>query len=124
MRAETTEYRAERRKYVTSPNLFVRMFHVPSAASAQGWAFSRDFAARTVQNPTIEKLRVIRRVIGNTQTVDPIAGSSSIGTLTIELINANREITKYVADPALPLAVGLSTELRVRFDLEGFVATA
>lgn len=95
---------------------------MPSAASPQEWAFSRDFSARTVLNPTVAKLKVVRRIIGNTQTVDPIAGSSSIGTLTIELVNINREITRYVADPALPLAIGLSTELAVRFDHGAFVA--
>jgi hypothetical protein len=122
MRAESVTYREERKKYVTAPNLFVRFFHTPSAESAQEWAFSRDFSGRAVLEPTIAKLQCVRRVIGNTQTVDPIAGTSTNGTLSIELVNINRVITKYVSDPALPLAVPLSDTLGVRFDLGGFVS--
>jgi hypothetical protein len=124
MRAETAAYRAERKKWATSPRLFLRFYHVPAAGSTQEWPFSRDFSSGPVLNATVPKLACLGRISGNPQRVDPVAGTSDIGTLTAELVNVRGEITRYLADPALPLATGLSTTMGVRFMFRGFVATA
>ncbi len=124
MRAETSAYRDERKKWATIPRLFLRFYHVPAAGSNQEWAFSRDFSSGPVLSQTVPKLACLGRISGNPQRVDPVAGVSDIGTLTAELVNVGGEITRYLADPAFPLATGLSTELTVRMMLRGFVATA
>lgn len=110
MRAETAAYRAERKKWATQPRLFLRAFHVPAFDSTLEWPFTRDFSSGPVANAATEKLTCIRKVTGNPQRVDPIAGTSDIGILTAELVNVGGEILRYIADPALPLAEALTTD--------------
>ena len=124
MRAESAAYKAERKKWATQPRLFLRFYHVPTAASTQEWPFSRDFSSGAVLSPTVAKLACLRHLTGNPQRVDPVAGVSDIGTLQAELVDLGGEITRYLADPALPLAVALSSDLGVRIGLRGFVATS
>jgi hypothetical protein len=109
MRAETAAYRAERKKWATQPRLFLRAYHIPAFDSTQEWSFSRDFSSGAVIGAATEKLACIRQVSGNPQRVDPLAGTSDIGILSVELINLRGEITRYIADPALPLAAALTT---------------
>ncbi len=104
MRSETIAYRTERKKWATQPRLFLRAYHVPAHDSVQEWPFTRDFASGPVVAAVTDKLVCVRRVTGNPQRVDPIAGTSDIGLLTAELVNIGGEITRYLADPALPLA--------------------
>lgn len=110
MRTETVNYGTQRKKYVTAPNMFLRLYHVPTRTTTQEWAFSRDFTAKPVLNATVPKLAVLVNVQGNTQTVDPIAGTSSIGALTITLADVDGEITKYVSDPARPLTTSIDAD--------------
>lgn len=109
MRAETSAYRAQRKLWATQPRLFLRAFYIPAFDSTLEFPFSRDFSSGPVVGATTEKLVVIRRATGNPQRVDPIAGSSDIGILTVELVNIGGEIVRYIADPALPLAAALTT---------------
>jgi hypothetical protein len=107
MRAETEAYRTERKKWATQPRLFLRVYHVPAYDSTQEWPFARDYASGPVLNVATEKIQCIRRASGNPQRVDPIAGTSDIGSLSVELVDLAGEITRQIADPALPLAASL-----------------
>ncbi len=109
MRTETTAYRAERKKWATLPRLFLRAYHIPAFDSTLEFPFSRDFSSGPVVGAATEKLVVIRRATGNPQRVDPIAGSSDIGRLAVEMVNVGGEILRYIADPALPLSAALTT---------------
>jgi hypothetical protein len=109
MRAETAAYKSERKKWATQPRLFLRAYHIPAYDSTQEWSFARDFSSGPVVGATTEKLVCIRRAAGNPQRVDPIAGTSDIGILTVELVNLGGEILRYIADPALPLSAALTT---------------
>ena len=109
MRTESATYAIERKKYVTAPNVFLRFYHVPTRTTTQEWAFSRDFCAKPVVSPAVAKIACVVNVQGNTQSVDPIAGSSSVGALTVTLADVNREITKYVSDPARPLTTTINS---------------
>jgi len=109
MRSETAAYRAERKKWAVHPRLFLRPYHVPAFDSTQEWPFSRDFSSGPVTASATEKFPCIARVAGNPQRVDPIGGTSDIGVLSVELADIRGEITRYIADPALPLSAALTT---------------
>ena len=82
---------------------------MPAHDSTLEYPFSRDFSSGPVTAAATEKLVCLRRVTGNPQRVDPIGGTSDIGILTAELVDIGGEITRYIADPALPLAAALTT---------------
>ncbi len=123
MRAETLNYRTERLKWVTQPRLFVRFYYVPTATSTQEYAFTRDFASGPVLSAATEKLNVLRQVRGNTQSVDPLAGTSSIGTLSLECVDVNGDVLRQVSDPAQALNADITdvaTSLVVVGDGSGY----
>lgn len=110
MRTESSAYAAERKKMRTKPNAFVRFYDVPKAGGADETPFQRDFTAHPVVTPHRPKIACIpvpNGIRGNTQRVNPIAGTSEIGVLTVDLLDVDGEITRQVSDPALPLAAEL-----------------
>ena len=122
-RSETAAYLAERKKYVTQPVAFVRWLYVPQSGSATEYAFAKDYASGAVLSASRSKLAVIRRIDGNTQSVDPLAGRSEIGVARFELVDVGRQVLRQVADPALPLKTPIEAAGVPMFGRRGFPAT-
>src|SRR5687767_11904301 len=107
-RLESTAYRTARRSRTTRPRAFIRPYFVRAAGDATAYAFSRDFASGVVLSPSVEKIKCIARIQGNTQRIEPVAMRSDIGVLTVFLVDRDGEITRYVADPARPLMTSVA----------------
>lgn len=101
-RTITANYEVERAKYATAPVYFCDFRHVKSQGAGVDYGFSRHFATGVVASPSVTKLPYMNRVSGNTQTVEPELGRSSIGNLKLEFLDVkadgtNGEMLKYIA---------------------------
>jgi hypothetical protein len=134
MRTETAAYKAERAKWVTQPNLFIRPYYIRKAGDLASYIFTRDFAMYDVitsltwaegvgtweaQNGFWEgfgrlKFVCVKDVRGQSQELNPVAGRSSIGTLEVDLGDVGREILKQMSDPARPLILPLRGRPTIR----------
>lgn len=98
----------------TRPVAFVVFSVVPNMLDqSRVWDFSRDFATADVRSRLRDKLVCIRHLSGIAQSVDLITGVSSVGALTIEMVDVGGMITRYVSDPARPLIHDLGSSLPV-----------
>lgn len=107
MRTETSARATERVKLATAPRFFARFSHVPAYGDGTDYAFTRDFSTGTIATPTKTHLPYLLRPSGNTQVIEPEQGRSSIGQLTLSLLDVDGEITKYLSAPALTLKTAL-----------------
>lgn len=109
MKTLTAEYDARRQTASQLVAQLLRPCHVRRIGQGAQYAFSRDL----VSHPRLPGLFrpaivCIQDLGGNTQTIDPENGRSSIGTFTAVLVDAAGEILRQLADPRLPLKVALA----------------
>jgi len=88
-----------------APRFLYRFFHVQSLVD---YPFSRDFASGAIVSATNTYLVVADPPTGNTQTVVPEQGTSTIGTFILPMLDLGGEITKQLSSPGAGLTATIS----------------
>jgi hypothetical protein len=114
VKQETLEYSLERQRLATQPVYVAQPYHVVRSGFATEWPFTRGFASGAVSANSREYLEILGRPSGNTQTVVPEEGQSSIGTLTLPLEDHAGEILRYLSNPRVELAHEVTGTLEAR----------
>lgn len=112
MRVATAGYQAVAAQAQGTPLYFLRFFYVPVYGRAAEYPFAQDFASDVPAGYATPKLLVLDRPTGNTQTVDQMKGSSSIGTFSFPLQDRGGEVLRYLSDPQLTLGRPLLADER------------
>lgn len=108
MKTEAPEYALERAKLAQQPVYIAQPYHVVRAGQPAEWPFSRGFASGPIQAATRDYLDLLGRPTGNTQTVVPEEGQSSVGTFALPLQDQDGEVLRYLSNPRVVLANSLS----------------
>ena len=110
MRTGGVAFEAERIKYATEPRAIVALRFARTRDAATTYAFSRALVSHAGVISAAEGLVCVQRISGNSQTVDPIAGRSTMGAVTLELTDRGAgELRRQLADPALPLRTAIAS---------------
>lgn len=120
-RQESTNYRTQRTPYQTTPRDFVRPYFVRAAGDGVDYPFTVDFTKFDVLNPGALKRPFLGEIQGSTQRVDPIQRRAEIGVFAIPLVDIDREVTRYLANPALRLRVAILATDTTGEEGSGFV---
>jgi hypothetical protein len=114
LKVESPEYAVARARLAHRPVYIAQPYHVTRAGLPTEWPFTRGFASGAIQGATRGYLEVLGRPSGNTQTVEPEEGRSTIGSFTLPLQDSDGEILRYLSDPRVALAHELSGSLALR----------
>src|SRR5262245_2645051 len=107
-RSTSANYKTAATPYTTIPRAFIRPSFVRKAGDGVDYPFSADLASHDVVASTKTKVKVLHSLRGSTQRVDLLQRRAEIGVWTIPLVDRDGEISKYIADPGLPLRVAIS----------------
>lgn len=111
MRSESAAYATERVKLTTQPVYFARFRHVAAYGAGVDYPFSVDFSTGAVQGATVTKRAWLGRPSGNTQTIQPELGRSTVGTFLLPLVDVGGEVLRYLSAPALTLKTAMTAGL-------------
>ncbi len=114
MKTESAAYAEARVKLAQQPVYVAQPYHVVRSGRPAEWPFSRGFASGAVAAATRDYLDILGRPSGNTQTVVPEEGQSSIGTFTLPLQDQDGEVLRYLSNPRALLKDALSGVLADR----------
>lgn len=113
MKTETAAHKTEREKLQTQPVVFARFAHVKKYGDGTDFPFSVDFSTDAVASPTKTKKPWLLMPQGNTQTIEPELGRSSIGLFSLQLLDAGGEVLRYLSNPTLTLKTAMTPAVPV-----------
>jgi hypothetical protein len=108
VKTETAAHKTEREKLQTQPVVFARFSHLKKYGDGTDFPFSVDFSTDAVLSPTKTKKPWLLMPQGNTQTIEPELGRSSIGVFPLSLLDAGGEVLRYLSNPTLTLKTAMT----------------
>ena len=121
----TANFITEAAQFQTAPQYLVRFSWVNTAGIS--YPFTRDVATHAIVSATKNPHLLLDTISGNTQTVQPAAGRSSVGQVKLLLIDGDGVMLKQFSNPKVTLktahTAGSTADIEANSSVAGYPAS-